>query len=73
MLAHKVRWAAPCCLVRITGESPEHARRALAEAEGNIKLAVLLLNGCERQTATRLLENAQGQLRTALQLLRTSR
>jgi len=53
-------------LKRLTGCSGEHACEALRRANGNVKLAVLLLHGCDLQEATRILERAGGQLRGAL-------
>jgi len=38
----------------------------LQKANGNVKLAVLLLHGCDLQEATRVLERAGGHLRAAL-------
>jgi N-acetylmuramic acid 6-phosphate etherase len=53
-------------LTRLTGRSGEEARAALRRAEGNVKLAVLLLHGCDVKEATDVLERAGGQLRAAL-------
>jgi len=53
-------------LTRLTGHSREEAREALHRAEGNVKLAVLLLHGCEVGEATNILDRAGGQLRAAL-------
>jgi N-acetylmuramic acid 6-phosphate etherase len=53
-------------LMRLTGRSSEQAREALRRANGNVKLAVLLLHGCNVKEATSILEGAGGQLRTAL-------
>ena len=53
-------------LVRLTGSSGEQAREALHRANGNVKLAVLLLHGCELNEATTVLDRAGGQLRAAL-------
>jgi N-acetylmuramic acid 6-phosphate etherase len=53
-------------LTRLTGRSGEEAREALRRAEGNVKLAVLLLHGCEVKEATDVLDRAGGQLRAAL-------
>jgi hypothetical protein len=36
------------------------------EANGSVKLAVLLLNGCDLEAATSILDHAGGQLRAAL-------
>ena len=53
-------------LTRLTGRSGEQAREALHRANGNVKLAVLLLHGCELNEATAVLDRAGGQLRAAL-------
>jgi N-acetylmuramic acid 6-phosphate etherase len=53
-------------LKRLTGRSGEQACEALRRANGNVKLAVLLLHGCDLQEATRVLDRAGGQLRAAL-------
>jgi len=53
-------------LTRLTGSSGEQAREALHRANGNVKLAVLLLHGCDVKEATDVLHRAGGQLRAAL-------
>jgi N-acetylmuramic acid 6-phosphate etherase len=53
-------------LTRLTGHSREQAREALHRAKGNVKLAVLLLHGCDLGDATNILDRAGGQLRAAL-------
>jgi N-acetylmuramic acid 6-phosphate etherase len=53
-------------LTRLTGRSGDEAREALRRAEGNVKLAVLLLHGCDVKEATDVLDRAGGQLRAAL-------
>jgi N-acetylmuramic acid 6-phosphate etherase len=53
-------------LTRLTGRSGEEAREALCRANGNVKLAVLLLHGCDVTEATSVLDRAGGQLRAAL-------
>jgi len=56
-------------LLRITGRDREEVRDALRRADGSVKLAVMLLHGCEVALATELLDRAGGQLRTALELM----
>ena len=56
-------------LMRLTGGSQEAVREALAEASGNLKLAVLLLHGCTMPRARTILQEAGGQLRAALALI----
>jgi len=56
-------------LVQLTGRSRDDAHNALDRAHGSVKLAVLLLQGCDLETATSLLNRSGGQLRKALDLL----
>lgn len=56
-------------LRRLSGRSSAEAHDALARAGGNIKVAMLLLQGCNLGRANELLENAGGRLRIALQLV----
>jgi N-acetylmuramic acid 6-phosphate etherase len=53
-------------LRRLTGRTAEEVHEALRRADGNVKLAVLLLHGCSVDEAARLLERAGGRLRSAL-------
>jgi N-acetylmuramic acid 6-phosphate etherase len=55
-------------LRRLSGRSSAEAHDALARADGNIKVAMLLLQGCSVDRANELLEQAGGRLRSALQL-----
>jgi N-acetylmuramic acid 6-phosphate etherase len=50
----------------LTGRTRPHIQRALAEADGNVKLAVLLLGGCDLETGRKLLTDARGRLRIAV-------
>ncbi len=50
----------------LTDCNSKQARDALRQADGNVKLAVLLLNGCDLKTARGTLDRAGGQLRAAL-------
>jgi N-acetylmuramic acid 6-phosphate etherase len=56
-------------LRRLTGRTSEEVADALQRANGSVKLAVLLLNGCSGEEAVRVLERAGGRLRTALEQL----
>ncbi len=56
-------------LMRLTGRSSTEARDALRRAEGSVKLAVLLLHGCNPGEAADILARAGGQLRAALALI----
>jgi N-acetylmuramic acid 6-phosphate etherase len=55
-------------LVQLTGCSHGEARAALGSAGGSVKLAVLLLHGCDLKLAGDLLDRAKGHLREALDL-----
>jgi N-acetylmuramic acid 6-phosphate etherase len=56
-------------LLRLSARSREEVREALKLADGNVKLAVLLLRGCNPDKARSLLDQAHGGLRGALQLM----
>lgn len=56
-------------LTRLTGHGGDDARAALALAGGNLKVAVLLLHGCDLNEAHDILNRAGGQLRAALGLV----
>ena len=56
-------------LTRLTGHDGDDARAALALAGGNLKIAVLLLHGCDLNEANDILARAGGQLRAALSLV----
>jgi N-acetylmuramic acid 6-phosphate etherase len=56
-------------LMQLTGRSERDARVALADADGNVKLAVLLLKGCELSESKALLKRSKGNLRTAIATL----
>ena len=67
----KLRHRAERMVHGLTGREPEAVRTALEGAGGRVKLAVLLLEGLNRQAAEALLERHGGQLRGALGALRT--
>ena len=56
-------------LTKLTGHGGNDARAALALAGGNLKIAVLLLHGCDLNEANDILARAGGQLRAALSLV----
>ena len=61
-------------LMHLSGRKRKDVRAALAEAQGSIKLAMLLLKGCNLKEAKSLLKRSKGQLRTAIaQLERRAR
>jgi N-acetylmuramic acid 6-phosphate etherase len=53
-------------VMHLTGRKAKEVRAALEEADGSIKLAVLLLRGCELEDAKSLLKRSKGQLRDAI-------
>jgi N-acetylmuramic acid 6-phosphate etherase len=60
-------------LMHVTGRNDKDVRSALAKADGNVKLAVLLLKGCGLNDAKSLLARSKGQLRTAIASLTRNR
>jgi N-acetylmuramic acid 6-phosphate etherase len=57
-------------LVQLTGCGPNDARDALSRAGGSVKLAVLLLYGCDLESAVKLLNRSRGRLQQAVGLLK---
>jgi N-acetylmuramic acid 6-phosphate etherase len=53
-------------LRHLTGRSAEDVQQALVQANGSVKLAVLLLHGCGLSEAEQALQRSGGQLRDAL-------
>ena len=60
-------------LTQLSGRSGKEVQDALRRANGNVKIALLLLEGCGVEEATRVLDRAGGQLRTAKALIETRR
>jgi N-acetylmuramic acid 6-phosphate etherase len=56
-------------LIQLTGCSHTDARDALNSASGSVKIAVLLLHGCDLEMAENLLDRSKGHLRKALDLV----
>jgi N-acetylmuramic acid 6-phosphate etherase len=56
-------------LMQLTGRDRATVRAALGQANGSVKLAVLLLQGCTLDEAHAALDDAHGQLRGALRSL----
>ncbi len=56
-------------LLRLTDRSREEVREALRRANGSVKVAIMLLHGCDLNEAATLLGRAGGQLRAALALI----
>jgi N-acetylmuramic acid 6-phosphate etherase len=55
-------------LLSLTGRSSGDVREALERANGSVKLAVLLLEGCDFDTAKTVLDRAEGRLGAAIEL-----
>jgi N-acetylmuramic acid 6-phosphate etherase len=55
-------------LIHLTGKSLGEVREALRRTDGNVKLAVLVVEGCELEEAKEFLAQAGGQLRDAIAL-----
>ena len=55
-------------LRHLSGSCEEEVEQALLRADGNVKLAVLLLKGCSLEAARSILERARGELRAAIDL-----
>jgi N-acetylmuramic acid 6-phosphate etherase len=60
-------------LLELSGRSREEVREALREANGGVKIAFLLLEGCNLDDARTVLDRAGGQLRAAKALIDTHR
>jgi N-acetylmuramic acid 6-phosphate etherase len=58
-------------LVQLAACSRREARAALRRSSGSVKVAALLLRGCELEDAMKLLDRSKGQLRGALELVDT--
>lgn len=60
-------------LLQLSGRSREEVRDALQRAKGSVKIALLLLEGCDFDEATKILARAGGQLRVAKALIEPRR
>jgi N-acetylmuramic acid 6-phosphate etherase len=58
-------------LLELSGRSREEVHDALHRAEGSVKTALLLLEGCDLAEAARMLDRSGGHLRTAKAMLET--
>jgi N-acetylmuramic acid 6-phosphate etherase len=56
-------------LISLTGRSMGEVREALERTQGSVKLAALLLDGCDLELARAALDGAGGRLRAALSLV----
>ena len=53
-------------LIQLTGRSRDDVRNALSRANGSVKIAVMLLHGCDLESAKHLLSAAGDRLGAAL-------
>jgi N-acetylmuramic acid 6-phosphate etherase len=53
-------------LIQLTGRSRDDVRNALSRANGSVKIAVMLLHGCDLESAKQLLSAADDRLGAAL-------
>jgi N-acetylmuramic acid 6-phosphate etherase len=60
-------------LSQLTGRNSEDVRDALLRAEGSVKIALLLLEGCGLDEAKKILDRSGGRLQTAKALLETQK
>ena len=60
-------------LLELSGRSREEVYDALRRADGNVKIALLLLEGCDLDEAARMLDRSDGRLREAKALIETRR
>jgi N-acetylmuramic acid 6-phosphate etherase len=60
-------------LLSLTGRNREDVREALRRTKGSIKLAVLLLEGCDLDRAKTALDSVGGRLRAAIALVAQNR
>jgi N-acetylmuramic acid 6-phosphate etherase len=60
-------------LAQLTGRTREHVRDALRQADGSVKLALLILEGTALEAARRALGHSGGDLRAAKQMIETER
>jgi N-acetylmuramic acid 6-phosphate etherase len=68
----KLRRRAAAIVSRITGSSPQDAARFVEDADGDVKIAILLAMGAGAAEAGKLLERHDGNLRAAIEIIRAS-
>jgi N-acetylmuramic acid 6-phosphate etherase len=56
-------------LMQLTGRNRDDARNALSLAHGSVKIAVMVLNGCDLESAKQMLSDSNDRLGPALQRL----
>ena len=65
----KLRKRSEDILMQLTDSNRDEAREALSQAHGSVTIAVMLLNGCDLESAKKALSDANGRLGTALRRL----
>ena len=65
----KLQKRSEAMLMQLTGVNRDDARDALSRAQGNIKIAVMVLNGCDLESAKQMLRDSHDHLGIALQRL----
>ena len=65
----KLQKRSEAMLMQLTGVNRDDARDALSRAQGNIKIAVMVLNGCDLESAKQMLRDSNNHLGIALQRL----
>ena len=65
----KLQKRSEAMLMQLTGVNRDDARDALSRAQGNIKIAVMVLNGCDLEPAKQMLRDSHDHLGIALQRL----
>ena len=69
MASQLLRRRAEIMVARITGCTEAQAAEALAQCDGSVKTAAVIIQGLDRGAAEALLERSSGNLRTALEAL----
>jgi len=65
----KLQKRSEAMLMQLTGVNRDDARDALSQAHGNVKVAVMVLNGCDLESAKQMLRDSNNHLGIALQRL----
>jgi N-acetylmuramic acid 6-phosphate etherase len=65
----KLQKRSEAMLMQLTGVNRDDARDALSRAHGNVKIAVMVLNGCDLESAKQMLRDSNDHLGIALQRL----
>ena len=65
----KLQKRSEAMLMQLTGVNRDDARDALSRAHGNVKVAVMVVNGCDLESAKQMLSDSNDHLGIALQRL----